>query len=148
MCFNNSQVRCTAYWWASALAAYDFDVIYRAGFRNADAGALSRYNYEVLQDKNQVNYVRAMCAFTQFLSYIYVLPVVSIDIVKATDSSSQLAQTELKEIRKQQREENIIAKWVWATTNKQLPAGTCTYTNQDRIMKNNFNKLKMFTGTS
>ena len=138
--------------WVSELANYEFTLLYRAGLRNADADALSRYQHERVEDDENAdlikldnNSVKAICSSIQTRTYAEVLPAASINIIEATDTSgSHLAQIELREIRIKQREDMIIGKWLNGKIDKQLPKGF--YTKDDHTMKNNFHKFKVIRG--
>jgi len=106
--------------WAAALGKYSFDITYRAGIRNADADGLSRYPYERLTDGNEDqvrledNTIKAICSCTtiQMDGLIHTLPSLSINIVESIGEPGQmLAQKELKEIRRQQRNDTLIDRW-------------------------------------
>ncbi len=90
--------------------------------------------------------VRAICSSIQVNSYIEVIPSASINIINATDppDTSHLAQIELREIRRAQREDVVIGKWLKATTDKQLPRAQ--YTKEDHTMKNNFHNFRVTRG--
>lgn len=82
--------------WASALGAYNFDIIYRAGYKNTDADSMSRYLREVVKgvlgNIDQVcigdQTVKAICT-VQVMSFIEILSTAPINIVEATDSAGQ-----------------------------------------------------------
>lgn len=57
-----------------------------------------------------------------------------------------LAQIEIRELRKHQREDRIIGKWVRAVTDKKMPDRTVLFVKDDHIMKKNFSHFHMIRG--
>ena len=83
--------------WASALGHFNFKIIYRYGFNNKGADAMSRYPFEKLNEDNCVqienNMVNTLCQTTQIEALMEILPSVLINMVDATESPGQpLAQ--------------------------------------------------------
>lgn len=138
--------------WSSALAGYDFDIIYRPGHKNTDADAMSRYPHEKATDE-QGAYVRlsndtvkVICTLIQDCPFVETLPAASVNIIEMTDSPGKpLAQVEMREIRKHQREDKHIGKWVTATIDKKIPH-IKYFTKEDSIMKKNFSSFKIIRG--
>lgn len=140
--------------WLSAIGEYSFDIIYRPGMRNQDADAMSRYPYHKLEslDGDQVKMDNdtvkeiSSCVCSA-IPYIESMPVAAIDIVEATDApGQQLCQVELREIRKYQREDQVIGRWIRAVTDKVLPPRTQIVTKDDVIMRKNFDNFKLYRG--
>lgn len=133
--------------WASALGEYNFDITYRSGLRNADADAMSRYPHEKLeedQDKLKIDNttIKAICASISSSSYIETFPISSINIVEAIgDNGHELAQKELRQIRKAQRLDPTIEKWRRAVIDKTLPYNC--FSKEDLIMRRQF-RVGMF----
>ena len=74
---------------------------------------------------------------------IEVLPAASITLVEATDCPGQpLAQIEQREIRRNQREDHVLGKWVRATIDRRFPKDY-NYSKEDQTMNKTFNTLKM-----
>ena len=126
--------------WASALGQYDFEITYRQGIKNQDADGMSRYPHEILQDENKIkiddNTVKAICSVINVPPYIEILPTAGINIVEATDSPTQpMAQIEMRAIRKQQREDSVIGKWIRAVMDKRMPNKNTKMSKEDLIMK-------------
>ena len=135
---------------ASALGQYDFDIIYRSGLNNVDANAMSRYPFEKVEEEDRMKTdgktVKTICGNIQIEALIETLPTASINIVEATESPGQpMAQIEQREIRRSQREDMILGKWVRATIDKKMPKD---YPNsrEDQIMKKIFHSFKMIRG--
>jgi hypothetical protein len=129
--------------WASDLGNYNFDIIYRAGRNNTDADALSRYPHHKIIDQQQHenikidnSTVKTICKYIT-PALIDTLPALSLNIIEATETPMQpIAQLELREIRKAQRQDQLIEKWRIATIDKTLPQFNTL--PGDIIMKKNF----------
>ena len=66
--------------------------------------------------------VKTICGFIQVETLLETLQTVSINIVEATEVPGQpMVQIKLRQIRKNQREDVILWKWVCATIDKKLP---------------------------
>ena len=139
--------------WASELAKFSFSIQYRAGVKNTDADAMSRYPYERLtddQDQEQVRIddqtVKAICTAMQVhIPVIDILPMAAINIVEIAEEPGQaLAQKELREIRRAQRNDPLIEPWRIAVIDKQMPKKFMT--GPDLTMKRQFNNLKIKRG--
>ena len=136
--------------WASALEEFDFDIQYRSGLNNADADGMSRYPHErvqeleseILEMKNDV--VKAICSNTDTNSLIETI-CTHINIIDATDDMGQtMAQIELREIRKQQRLDNVIERWRIALIDRRIPSKNLT--KEDIIMRKQFRHFTMKKG--
>jgi hypothetical protein len=139
--------------WISTLANYDFDLIYRPGLRNVDADSMSRYPYEKLQSssgemvKIESDTVKAIYNGLQTTSYIETIPVASVNVIDITECPGQpLSQIELREIRKNQRADPVLGKWLRAKIDNQLPIRQNYISPEDNIMKRNFEKFKIIRG--
>jgi len=138
--------------WASALGEYNFNIFYRAGLKNADADAMSRYPHEkVIQEstvmiKLEDTSVKAICCcFIRTCPLIETLPAMTINIVEATEDPGQgLAQIELREIRRMQRQDNLIERWRLAVIDQQMPRDN--WSKEDLTMKRQFKHFKMRRG--
>lgn len=135
--------------WASALGQYDFDIVYRAGLNNIDADSMSRYPFEKVEEdsmKIDGRTVKTICGNIQIDALVETLPGASINIVEATESPGQpMAQIEQRDIRRNQREDVVIGKWVRATIDRKMPKDYSS-TREDKIMKKVFHSLKMIRG--
>ena len=70
-------------------------------------------------------------------------------ITKPEDLLSQgqpMAQVEMREIRKNQREDKTIGKWVRAVIDKNLPHKSVKLSKEDLMINKKFNSLKMIRG--
>ena len=125
---SSAKLDATGQRWASALGQFNFDLIYRSGLNNKDANAMSRYPYEKIKGDcgNRVRIddktVKTICNNIQIEALIEVIPSASINIVEATETQGQpMAQIEQREIRKSQREDEVLGKWVRAVIDKKFP---------------------------
>ena len=87
--------------------------------------------------------VKTICGNIKIQALIETLPAASINIVEATENPGQpIAQIEQREIRRSQREDMILGKWVRATIDKKMSKG---YPNsrEDQIIKKIFHSFKM-----
>ena len=147
---TSAKLDATGQRWVSALAAYDFDLNYKPGVKNTDADALSRYQHDrVTEDgveriRLNTEAIKAICQPIQVQCYAETLPATSIDIVDVSDRLSDLAQVELREIRKRQRDDRVVGKWLRATIDKTYPKGF--YTKEDHVLKSNFERLRVIRG--
>ena len=90
--------------------------------------------------------VKTICGFIQVEALTKTSQIVSIKIVEATESPGQpMAHIELRQIRKNQREDVILWKWVRETIDKKLPRDNSN-SSQDQIMKRIVHRLKMIRG--
>ncbi|XP_053372981.1 uncharacterized protein LOC123532109 [Mercenaria mercenaria] len=147
---TSAKLDATGQRWASALGEYDFEILYRPGINNADADAMSRYPHEkVLLDNEEMmtidnSVVKAICGAIT-VPYIETLQSMNINIIDVTEDPGQpMAQIEMREIRRKQREDPIIDKWRIAVIDKTIP--TKCYNKKDQIMKKNFDRLKIKRG--
>ena len=138
--------------WASALGQFNFDLLYRTGLNNKDADAMSRYPYKKIEEDDTVKIddktVKTICSSTQFRveAIIETLPTASINIIEATECPGQpLAQIEQREIRRNQREDKVLGKWVRAAIDKKFPRDY-SYSREDQVMRKTFHNLKIIRG--
>ena len=96
--------------WLSALANYDFSIIYRPGKTYTDADVLSRYPGIDKEREIGEGSVKAMCGSVKTP---FDTSVMSVDILEATEFPSQpMAQVDQREIRKQQINDYCLGYWV------------------------------------
>lgn len=144
---SKAKLDATGHRWLSALAPYDFDIIYRPGKSNIDADVLSRYPANINEQTTQVpsESVKVICAsvVTPPLETV----AMSVDILTATEFPGEpMAQIEQREIRKQQLDDKFVGFWVRAVRNKTLPDKTTLKTREDLAMYRNFSSLKLIRG--
>ena len=121
---TSAKLDATGQRWASALGQFTFDIIYRPGIKNSDADGMSRYPFEQSEEKITLDdtTVKSICSSINTQAYIEILPCANINIVEVTEAGGQaMAQIEQREIRRKQREDKIIGKWVRAVLDKKLP---------------------------
>ena len=130
--------RCVA-----ALGQYNFEIKYRPGKSNIDADILSRYPFR--EEELDEDSIKAICnATTASVPYIESLPAMAVNIVDIGEQGTQMAQVELREIRKQQMQDSVIGKWRVATIDRKIIDKT--FNKQDMVMKKNFKHFKIKRG--
>jgi len=148
---TSAKLDATGQRWASALCHYDFNIYYRAGWKNTDADGMSRFPYEkIIDSENTERFairnetVKAICSVIM-APYIETLPVASINILDIIEEPGQvLAQKEMTDIRNAQRDDKLIEKWRRAVLDDKIPE---TYMKGDDLtMKKQFRKFKMKRG--
>ena len=145
---TSAKLDATGHRWASALGEYSFDIFYRPGLKNADADIMSRYPFDKTQEKMEAidrDTIKAICHALFPIPYIETLPCYNIDIVEATDIPGQsLALKEVREIRRMQRQDQLIEKWRKAVIDKQIPNNV--WSSDDLTMKKQFKNFQMKRG--
>lgn len=142
---TKAKLDATGHRWLSALACYDFDIIYRSGASNTAADILSRYpdNEESAQIPNES--VKAVCGC--LVSPTCDMVSMSTDILDITDSPSQpMAQVDMRELRRQQNADHCIGLWVRAVRDKKPPRKSDINSKADLAMLKTFNSLKIIRG--
>ena len=146
---SSAKLEATGQRWIAALSNYNFDIVYRPGVKNIDADTLSRYpatthHTDTIEGKT----VKAICNTIYATPFIEILPSQNINIVETTDTSGEmLAQVEMREIRKQQREDPIIGVWHRATVDKQLPRKQLIASDpKHQTMKRHFKNFHIIRG--
>ena len=83
---------------------------------------------------------KTICGNIQIDALVETLPGASINIVETAESPGQpMAQIEQREIRRDQREDVVISKWVCAPTDRKMPKNYSS-TREDKIMKKSFSQ--------
>ena len=148
---TSAKLDATGHRWASALGEYNFDIEYRAGKKNIDADAMSRFPHSNFQEKESTQHIdnstiKAICSSTSNL-YTDVLPACNINIVEVTEEPGvPLAQIEYMEIRRQQRADPFIEKWRRTVIDKYKPTVEQCYFKGDLAMRKHFDCLKIKRG--
>ena len=146
---TSAKLDATGQRWGSALGQFTFDIIYRPGIKNSDADGMSRYPFEQSEEKITLDdtTVKSICSSINTQAYIEILPCANINIVEVTEAGGQtMAQIEQREIRRKQREDKIIGKWVRAVLDKKLPNKNVFLTKEDQLMKKKFDSLTLRRG--
>ena len=88
MCCQKTKLDATGHRWLSALAVFDFDIIYRPGKANIDVEVLSKYpgNRETEQISSES--VKVVCR--SLITPVCPLVSMSVDILDITESAGQL----------------------------------------------------------
>lgn len=141
--------------WVAALSDFDFDVVYRPGKKNTDADVLSRYPFDKIQDQllnecttisNQS--VKAICNSVHFCPFVEILPCFNLNILDVTEDSSQvMAQIEMRELRRSQREDVVVGPWLRAVLDKVFPKKSLISSHRDHLtMSRHFDQFKVVRG--
>ena len=149
---TSAKLDATGHRWASALGEFTFDIYYRPGLRNVDADSMSRYPPEKSETNNDEECVKiddktvkTICSSITPPPLIETLPAFNINIVDATETPGQsLAQREVREVRRAQREDALIDRWRIAVIDKRVP--TNVYGKEDLTMKKQYKNFKMKRG--
>ena len=89
--------------------------------------------------------VKSICSLITPPSLIETLPAFNINILDATETRGQsLAQREVREVRRAQREDALIDRWRIAVIDKRVP--TNVYGKEDLTMKKQYKNFKMKRG--
>jgi len=122
---SSAKLEATGQRWVAALSDYNFSIVYRPGVNAADADTMSRYPTRLLEEDSrqiEVDTVKAICNTIHTNPFIEILPSQSVNVLDAMDNPYQpMAQLELQEIRRKQREDPIIGLWLRATIDNKLP---------------------------
>ena len=130
---TSAKLDATGHRWASALGEYTFEIFYRPGMKNTDADIMSRYPHDKVSSEDSESRVKIdnetvktlCCPIMQ--SFIETLPCYNINITEVLEAPGQtLAQKELKEVRRAQREDRVIAKWRIAVIDQTIPKNLIT----------------------
>ena len=148
---SSAKLDATGQRWAFALGLFNFDIYYRAGLKNADADGMSRYPYEKMIDEDRLERiklegktVKAICNAT-VQAYVETLPMESINLLEVMEEPGQiLAQRDVREIRKAQRNDGLIDKWRIAVIDKKIPSKLTT--REDLTMRKQYRNLKLNRG--
>jgi len=153
---SSAKLDATGQRWVATLSDYDFDIVYRPGRTNVAADRMSRYPStkepiieQELEEKIIDNKtIKAICNTIYVSPFIEILPHQNVNIVDVTDSPGEtMAQIEVREIRKQQREDPIIGVWYRATIDKMPPQKQIISSNpKHQTMNRNFKHFHMIRG--
>ena len=81
--------------------------------------------------------IKAICNSTTSMSYVETIPMMNINIVEVTeDIGTPMAQKEMREIRRSQREDWLIDRWRRAVIDKRVPHNNMG--KEDMIFKKQF----------
>ena len=119
----------------SALASFDFDIIYRPGKANIDSDVLSRYpgNRENGQISNES--VNVVCG--SLITPVCPLDSMSVDILDVTELTGQsVAQADVRELRKQQNADSCDGFWLRAVNDKTKSDKAHIHSREDATMHN------------
>lgn len=142
---STAKLDATGHRWIAALAAFDFDIVYRSGKQNIDADALSRLPETIETEKMSFNSdaIHAICDAAQPVPYIDSLTETSDFEFDATPLSSHINI----EIRKEQRNDPVLKQWFGILQQGQRPSKKDVVKSpQHLFIFNNFEKLKFIRG--
>ena len=144
---SKAKLDATGHRWLSSLATYDFNIVYRPGKLNIDADILSRYPGPVEEELEEIptDTIKVVCGaiITPPLEAVHM----SVDIVDATEFPGEpMAQKDIREIRKQQLNDQFVGFWVRAVRDKKVPLRSNFHTREDFTMLRQFESLKLVRG--
>lgn len=144
---SKAKLDATGHRWLSALAPYDFNIVYRPGKLNTDADILSRYpglNEPELKEI-PADTIKVVCGATTAPSLEAVhMPV---NVVDATEFPGEpMAQKDIREIRKQQFNDEFLGFWVRAVRDRKKPFKSELHAREDFSMLRQFESLKLVRG--
>ena len=137
----------TGHRWLSALAQYDFNIIYRPGKLNVDADILSRYPGTEVEGLEEIptDTIKVVCGAVVTLPLEAVH--MSVDIVEATEFPGEpMAQKDFREIRKQQMNDQFVGFWIRVVRDKRVPLKNNLHTREDFTMHKQYESLKLVRG--
>ncbi|MCG7878261.1 MAG: DDE-type integrase/transposase/recombinase [Candidatus Thiodiazotropha taylori] len=144
---SKAKLDATGYRWLSSLAPYDFNIIYRPGRCNVDADILSRYPGNLEENEAEItsDTVKVVCGaiVTPSLEAVHM----SVDVLEATEFPSEpMAQKDIRELRKEQLNDNFTGFWVRAVRDKKKPPKSTLHTREDLAMLKQFDSFKLIRG--
>ena len=152
---TSARLDATGHRWLAALAAYDFEILYKPGVSNTDADALSRLHTGVAESASlnhiSTESVSQVCTNSQATSYVEGLAC-SVNVVNDSfDSNRQvLHRVSDRDMSTAQRNDPVIGIWLNATeTNKRPDRSIITSTKEGSAHRSMFqtaDRLKVYDG--
>lgn len=146
---TSAKLDATGQRWVSELANFTFDILYKPGKKNVDADAMSRYPTSD-KETEHINFdsVKAICSSIQHSLPLIQTVAMSLDVLELTDSPGQpMAQVDIRELRKQQREDSVVGFWVRSVKDRKMPKKQDIPNTKDHLtMSRSFNNLKLIRG--
>ena len=132
------------------LSDFNFSIVYRPGKKNQYANVMSRYPEQntdrVTLDKETV---RSVCDGSMNPGpVVETIPCKRLNILDVTEDPAQpLAQIDLRELRKQQRDDPIVGVWLRAVVDKFFPKKDIIAHSRDHLtMSRHFDKFVIKRG--
>jgi len=118
---TTAKLDATGHRWLSALAMYDFNLVYKTGKTNTDADSMSRHLDNQTANLN-IESIKAICNCMHQQPLYDTVAMSTIDLMEATETEGHpIAQIDIREIRKQQRQDPVISFWLTAVKDRKLP---------------------------
>ncbi|KAK3103801.1 hypothetical protein FSP39_021997 [Pinctada imbricata] len=138
---TTAKLDATGHRWVAALAAFNFDIVYRPGRNNADADSLSRLP-EILQKHEQhisEESVKSVCRIqpTPVVESLVIEP----DILNDFKQSPQMQSID---VESEQRNDPILKDWIYFVEQQRLPKGhELPQTPESTLFRKNFSKFRI-----
>lgn len=146
---TTAKLDATGHRWVAALAAFDFEILYRPGRKNADADSLSRLPESHQQDRipislESVKTIASICIKSEspLIESLTIEP-------DAVESLCQLPCQQIHQfdVEREQRKDPILKHWIYFVENGLFPKKhELPPTQESSIFRRNFNKFKMLDG--
>lgn len=146
---TTAKLDATGHRWVAALAAFDFEILYRPGRKNADADSLSRLPESHQQDRipislDSVKTIASICLQSEspLIESLTIEP----DIV---ESLCQLPCQQIHQfdVQREQRKDPILKDWIYFVENGLFPKKhELPPIQESSIFRRNFDKFQMLDG--
>ena len=143
---TTAKLDATGHRWVAALAAFDFEILYRPGRNNADADSLSRFPESQEQDRipislDSIKTIASICIQSEspLIESLAIEP-------NAVESLCQLPCKEIQpfDVQRQQQSDPILKEWIYFVENGLLPKkDDLPPITESSIFRRNFDRFKI-----
>ena len=136
---TSAKLDATGHRWVAALAAFDFNILYRPGKSNADADGLSRVPYTLSNHVEDVSTdsVKAVCNSIHVNSPFVLNYALSEDVLDAEEEESMIGFSD-RDWRKIQDRDSVLRVWIRAVREERRPVKKSLDYHPDHMY---FNKI-------